>query len=92
MMYAYMTLNDGTEIVHSQLLSDKDGKKVIVHFERPSDLGFDDATCELPSFTWTESVGFTEKEMEFFSKFLHSNEHLILKYAEKGGIGLANPV
>lgn len=27
MMYAYMTLADGTEIVHSQLL-EKDGKKV----------------------------------------------------------------
>ena len=92
MMYSYMTLNDGTEIVHSHVLSDEGGKKVIVHFERPSERGFDDATCELPAYRWTESEGFSEEEISFFKKFLRSNEHLILKYAEKGGIGLANAV
>ncbi len=92
MMYAYMTLNDGTEIRHSPTLSDKDGKKVMVYFERQSELGAEVAICEIPSYKWMESVGFSEEEMEFFSKFLHSNEHLILKYAENGGIGLANPV
>ena len=38
MMYPYMTLADETEIVHSQII-EKDGiKKVIVNFERPTDV------------------------------------------------------
>ena len=39
MMYPYMTLADETEIVHSQII-EKDGqKKVIVNFERPTEMG-----------------------------------------------------
>lgn len=38
MMYPYMTLSDETEIVHSQLIEDKGIKKVIVNFERPTDI------------------------------------------------------
>lgn len=49
MMYPYMTLDDETEIVHSQLIEDENGKqKVIVNFERPTETGFDSARCELP--------------------------------------------
>ena len=54
MMYPYMTLGDGTEIVHSHII-DQDGvKKVIVHFERAIPDGFEDARCELPTYHWTE--------------------------------------
>ena len=51
MMYPYMTLNDGTEITHSQLLDlQHDGTITVeVHFERPTDTGFDSARCSLPS-------------------------------------------
>ena len=48
MMYPYMTLGDGTEIVHSQILEEAGQTKVIVHFERPTDNGFASARCELP--------------------------------------------
>lgn len=47
MMYPYMTLADETEIVHSHLI---DGGKVIVHFERPTESGFDSARFELPTY------------------------------------------
>lgn len=53
MMYSYMTLADGAEVVHSQLIEDGDGGRVLVHFERPMQDGFDSARCELPSYTWT---------------------------------------
>lgn len=33
-MYPYMTFEDGTEVVHSDLITDGDIEKVIVHFER----------------------------------------------------------
>ena len=49
MMYPYMTLDDGTEIVHSELISKDCTDHVIVLFERPPKDGFDDARCGLPS-------------------------------------------
>ena len=53
MMYPYMTLADGTEVVHSQII-EKDGvQTVLVHFERPTEGGFDSARCELPEYSWT---------------------------------------
>ena len=52
MMYPYMILSDETEIVHSHLIEENGEKKVIVHFERPTEEGFDVARCELPSYRW----------------------------------------
>ena len=49
MMYPYMTLADDTEIVHSHVFDEDGVKKVLVHFERPTEEGFDSARCELPS-------------------------------------------
>ncbi len=89
MMYPYMTLADETEIVHSQLL-EKDGqKKVIVNFERPAENGFDSARCELPDYKWLERIGYSDEEISMFEELLHSNAHLLYKYAENGGIQIA---
>ena len=89
MMYPYMILSDETEIVHSHII-EKDGiQGVEVHFERPTEEGFDMARCLLPDYTWTKREGFTDKEVEKFSKFLHSNAHLLYKYAASGGIKIA---
>ena len=85
----YMTLSDETEIVHSQLIEDKGIKKVIVNFERPTDNGFDSARCELPEYKWTEKEGYSDEEIAFFEKLLHSNAHLLYKYAANGGIKIA---
>ena len=89
MMYPYMTLSDETEIVHSQLIEENGEKKVIVHFERPTEEGFDSARCELPSYHWTEKHGYSEKEIQLFEQLLASNAHLIYKYAANGGIQIA---
>ena len=83
MMYPYMTLSDETEIVHSQLIEDKGIKKVIVNFERPTDNGFDSARCELPEYKWTEKEGYSDEEIAFFEKLLHSNAHLLYKWRNK---------
>ena len=80
MMYPYMTLADETEIVHSQIV-EKDGmKKVIVNFERPT---------ELPDYKWTERQGYSDEEIAMFEELLHSNAHLLYRYAENGGIQIA---
>ena len=89
MMYPYMTLADGTEIVHSQII-DEDGKqKVLVHFERPTENGFDSARCELPDYRWIYKEGFSEGEISIFEQLLHSNAHLLYNYAANGGIRIA---
>ena len=85
MMYPYMELADGTEIVHSHLIEADGRKKVIVNFERPTDDGFDSARCELPDYNWTEKCGYTDDEIAMFERLLHSNAHLLFKYAANGG-------
>lgn len=90
MMYPYMTLEDGTEVVHSQLIEDNGIEKVLVHFERPTANGFDSARCELPSYTWTSWEGhFSPEEQSFFESFLSNNAHLIYRYASEGGLKVA---
>ena len=80
MMYPYMTLADETE----------DGKqKVIVHFERPTEDGFDSARCVLPEYKWILKQGYSDEEIAVFEQLLHSNAHLLYRYAENGGIRIA---
>ncbi len=57
MMYSYMTLADETEIVHSQIIEEDGKQKIFVHFERPTDNGFDSARCELPDYKWLSAEG-----------------------------------
>ena len=90
MMYPYLTFGDGTEVVHSQLIDDDGVKKVIVHFERPTEDGFDSARCELPSYTWNNWEGhFSDDEKSEFEAFLHANARLIYRYAAQGGLQVA---
>lgn len=56
MMYPFMTLNDETEIVHSEMK--KDGR-VKVYIEKPDEKdGFHHETCWLPDYMWEDVVGF----------------------------------
>lgn len=57
MLYPYLTFGDGTEVVHSELFNEDGVKKVLVHFERPTEDGFDSARCELPSYIWIDWEG-----------------------------------
>ena len=51
MMYPFMTLDDGTEIVHS----DYENGKVKVYIETPDEkVCFKHATCYLPSYQWED--------------------------------------
>lgn len=89
MMYPYMTLADETEIVHSQIIEEKGKQKIIVNFERPTEEGCDSARCELPEYRWISIDGYSDVEIEMFEKLLHSNAHLLYKYAANGGIQIA---
>lgn len=89
MMYPYLTLEDETEIVHSQIINDNGIEKVEVHFERPTENGFDSARCVLPDYKWLFNEGYSREEIEFFEELLMNNAHLIYKYAKNGGIKIA---
>lgn len=82
MMYPYMTLNDNTEITHSQML---DNGRVKVYIETPVCGGFHNATCYLPDYEWTQINGYSDEQMQFFVKLVKNNAHLIMEFAKDGG-------
>ncbi len=83
MMYSFLTLDDGTEIVHSETKSD--GRvKVYVERQDAKDC-FHHATCWLPKYDWEDVQGFSPAEIARIDGVLKSTAHLILEFAETGG-------
>ncbi len=84
MMYPYLTLNDDTEITHSEMQEDGTVK---VYIETPDDNGgFHSAVCWLPQYKWENINGYTESEMAFFQELIRNNAHLILEFSQDGGV------
>ena len=86
MMYGYLTMSDGTGVAHSEL---KEDGSVKVYFEKPIPGGFQHATCYLPAYRWEENSGFTEEQIEHFTRFLRNNAHLIIEFSQEGGFANA---
>lgn len=83
MMYPYMTLNDDTEITHSEMTEDGSVK---VYIETPDENdGFHNATCWLPEYRWENIFGYSEEELEYFKKLVRNNAHLIIEFSQEGG-------
>ncbi|MFR4784899.1 MAG: hypothetical protein ACLUAR_20230 [Pilosibacter sp.] len=83
MMYPFMTLNDDTEIVHSEMKPDG---RVKVYIERPDEkYGFRHATCWLPDYTWEDIYQFSDEEINRLQKIIESTAHLIMEFSQKGG-------
>ena len=83
MMYPFLTLNDETEIVHSQLLEDG---RVKVYIEKPDEKDcFHHATCYLPQYDWTDIFGFSEEEIQNYKTIIESSANLIMEFAKHGG-------
>ncbi len=88
MMYPYLTLEDTTEIVHSQM--DENGC-VTVYIEKADEKdGFHNASCVLPKYEWKDIFGFTDDEIEEYEKLIKNNAHLILELSQNGGINNAS--
>lgn len=80
MMYPFLTLDDGTEIVHSEMRSDGTVK---VYMERPDEKdGFHYATCYLPSYTWEDIFGFSQDNIDRYLEVIQSTAHLILQFSQ----------
>lgn len=82
MMYPFLQLEDGTEIVHSEMKHDGTVK---VYMERPVDGGFCSAECYLPDYTWKHIEGFLENDIEKFQEIIESTAHLIIRFSQEGG-------
>lgn len=83
MMYPFLTLDDGTEIVHSEQKADG---KVEVYLEKPDEkVCFHSAECWLPGYNWKNVRGFSDEELDHYQKIIESTAHLILSFARQGG-------
>jgi len=83
MMYPFMTLDDETEIVHSEFLPTG---KVKVYIEKPDEKDcFHHMTCYLPDYTIEEVFGFDDDSVKKYMDIIHSTAHLILEFSQKGG-------
>ena len=83
MMYPFMTLNDETEIVHSEMT---DGS-VKVYIETPDEkLCFKHATCYLPEKKWEDICGYSDEEIQYLKEIVSSEAHLILEFSQTGGL------
>ncbi len=84
MMYPFLTLDDDTEITHSEMRQDGSVK---VYIETPDEVdGFHDATCYLPEYRWENIHGYSEAEIDRFRSLVRNNAHLILEFSQKGGV------
>ena len=84
MMYPFMTLDDDTEIVHSEMKPDG---RVKVFLEKPdAEDCFHSAVCWLPGYDWQEVHGFTPEEIARYQKIVESTAHLILRFSQEGGV------
>lgn len=83
MMYAFLTLNDGTEIVHSETKADGSVK---VYIEKPDENdGFHHMTVYLPYYRQEEIFGFSKEEVDRYMEIVRSTAHLIQQFAAQGG-------
>ena len=88
MMYPFIKYADETQVMFSDIKKNEKGEEILyVHFERPTEDGFDSIRFELPSYKIVYTEGhYTKKEIEFFRKVLEQSSALFFKYARKGGL------
>lgn len=87
MMYPFLTLDDNTEIVHSEMRPDGTVK---IYLEQPDPKsGFRHATCYLPSYIWEDVEGFTKAEIDHYQQVIESTARLILEFSQEGGFDSA---
>jgi len=72
MMYPFCKYEDETEVVFSDIKENEKGEEVIyIHFERPTEDGFDSVRFELPTYNIVYKEGnYTEEEIEMFRKIV----------------------
>lgn len=88
MMYPYCKYADETEVVFSHIMKNEKGEEIIhVHFERPTEKGFDSVRFELPSCkTLYKDGNYTDEEIEMFRTVVERGMPSFYRWARQGGI------
>lgn len=90
MLYPFMTLEDNTEIVHSESYMENGVEKVRVEIEKPVEGGFCSAECVLPEYKWQNVRGFSESDIAKLQDTIASLAHIIIRLAREGGFDNAS--
>ena len=76
-----MTLDDNTEVVHSELLPNGTVK---VYIEKPDEKDcIHSASCYLPEYEWKDVNGFNEDEIKKYQDYLETVAQLIFTSAKQ---------
>lgn len=87
-MYPFLTLDDETEITHSELLP---SGKVKVYIEKPDEKDcFHHMICYLPDYGVDDVYGFSNDEVDKYMNIVRSTAHLIMEFAGEGGFERAS--
>ena len=90
MRYPFMTLEDDTEITHSEMQANGEVK---VYVETPDEKDcFHSMVCYLPDYRVEEVEGYSEEEVEKYLDFIRKAAHLILEFSQEGGFNHAKAV
>ncbi len=88
MMYPLLTLNDNTEITHSEMKPDG---KVKVYIETPDEkFCFRHATCWLPDYKWEDVYHYSDDDIVKLEEIIRSTAHLIMEFSQEGGFDNAS--
>lgn len=79
MEYPFITLGDGTQISHSEMLADR---SVLVHIRKDP---FHRAVLVLPAQEWRKVTGFTAGELAQLKRVILKMTPLILEFSQNGG-------
>lgn len=83
MLYPYAEFPGELSISYSNIIEDNNQKKILVHFEKPTDFGFKEARYSLPSFTEVYNYDFTPSETKENLEILKRNADLIWECAKE---------
>ncbi len=70
MMHFLARLEDGTEVVCSDIEMINGKEHLRIYFEKPIHLGFHSVWFILPECTWLDNQGFTDAELGAFGEYL----------------------
>lgn len=84
-LYPFLTLNDNTKIIHSEVLEKNGGEQVEVRIKKAVNGKKLSASCWLPDYRWENIVGFSEVEIKYFQGYLETIAHIIMQLAREGG-------
>lgn len=85
MLYPFMTLDNGTEIAHSESYYLDGREHVRVEIEKPFYGGFASAECILPEYEWKNINGFDSEDIKRLQELLESLSYIIIRLAREGG-------